>query len=130
MNPNIAAYMGIAEDCLQDAQVLFQESRYRGVVGRAYYAYFDAVKALLATKDITTKSHSAARALFGEHFIKNGPYQKQDATALHRLFNLRQDAEYEPGEEVTSLDAQNAIETAAEFLLQVEAYLKQNGFAA
>lgn len=130
MNQNVAAFMGIAEDCLQDAQVLIKESRYRGTVGRAYYAYFNATRALLATKELKTKSHSAARALLGEHFIKNGPFQKQDSTALHQLFILRQDAEYDPDEEVTGSEAQHAIETAAEFLLQVEAYLKQNGFTA
>lgn len=120
--------MLIAEDCLQDAVILHQSEQYRGACGRAYYAYFDAIRALLATKDITTKSHAAARGLFSANFVKEGPFTKKDSTRLNELFELRQTGEYDPDETVSESDAQKAIEVTSEFLLQVEADLRENEF--
>jgi uncharacterized protein (UPF0332 family) len=120
-------YMALAEECLNEANVLYQNRLFRGTCGRAYYAYFDAVRALLATKNIVTKSHSAARGLFSEHFIKDGPFSKKDATWLNELFQLRQTGEYEADEDLSEEDASKALEIATEFILQVEAYLHTTG---
>jgi len=65
-------YIQLAEDCLKAARILHEQGSHRQAVGRAYYAYFDAIRALLATKDIYTKTHAALRSLFGEYFIKLG----------------------------------------------------------
>ncbi len=126
----VGNYMLIAEDCLQEAIILYQNEKYRGSCGRAYYAYFDAIRALLATKNITTKSHGAVRGLFSANFIKEGPFSKQDSTLLNELFELRQAGEYDPDEDISDLDAKKAIDVASEFLLQTEAYLRENGFAS
>lgn len=114
----------LAEQCLKDARSLFEGSSYRSAAGRAYYAYFDAIRALLASKGVSTKSHSAIRMLFGEHFIKNGLFTKQDAKAFHELFLLRQNSDYEVDEDISETYVLDAIETGAEFLLQTEAYLR------
>ena len=124
MSEAVDAYMAMAEECLQEARLLFNSKLYRGAAGRAYYAYFDAVRALLATKSIATKSHSAARNLFGDNFVKEGPFTGQDAKSLHTLFDLRQSSEYDPDEFLEIGEVEKAIETAAEFLLQTEAYLR------
>jgi uncharacterized protein (UPF0332 family) len=130
MNENVSAYMLIAEECLRDSRSLLQTKSYRSASGRAYYAYFDAVRALLASKNITTKSHSSIKMLFGEYFVQAGPFTRSDAKAFQRLFLLRQNSDYEIDENVSEADASDAVETASEFLLQVEAYLRQNGFAS
>ena len=130
MNENVSAYMLLAEQCPKDAQSLFRDKSYRSAAGRDYYAYFDAVRVLLASKNISIKSHSAIRMLFGEHFVQGGLFDKTDAKDFHRLFQLRQDSDYEIDEDVSEIDALDAVETAAEFLLQVDAYLRQNGFAS
>ena len=128
MKKNVANYMSMAENCLSDARILLEKGSYRNAVGRAYYAYFDAVRALLASKSIVTKSYSAVRSLFSQHFVKDGPFLANGAKELNSLFVLRQDAEDDP-DELFDFDAVNkAVETAAEFLLQVEAYLRDNGF--
>lgn len=120
--------MLIAEDCLEEAAILFQNKKFRGACGRAYYAYFDAI--LLATKEITTKSHAAARGLFSANFVKAGPFEKKDSTYLNELFELRQAGEYDPDEDISEEDTRRAIDLASEFLLQVEAYLRENGFTS
>ena len=122
-------YMLLAEDSLAQAKLLLANEFYRGASSPAYYAYFDAVRALLATKGIVTKSHSAARGLFSSNFVKDGPFVKSDSTLLNDLFELRQAGEYDPDETISESDARKAVEAATEFLLQPEAYLRDHGFA-
>lgn len=55
----VGSYMLLAEDCLAQAKLLYDNEFYRGACGKAYYAYFDAVRALLMSKEITTQSFSA-----------------------------------------------------------------------
>ena len=49
---------------------------------------------------------------------------------LNELFELRQTEEYDPDETVSESDAHKVIKIASEFLLQVEAYLQENGFSS
>lgn len=126
----VGNYILMAQDCLEDAIILHQNGKFRGACGRAYYAYFDAVRALLATKGIITKSHAAARGLFSANFVKAGPFVKQDSTFLNELLELRQTGEYDPDEDISEEDTRKAIDIASEFLLQVEAYLRENGFTS
>ena len=128
MNKNVSAYMLMAQDFADDARLLLEAGRYRSAASRAYYGYYDAVRALLATKSINSKTHQAARALFGEHFVKNGPFDRQDAQDFHALFDLRQNSDYDPDEDLNVAAVEKAVETAAEFVLQTEAYLRSMGY--
>ena len=83
----VGHYILIAEDCLEEAIILYQNEKFRGACGRAYYAYFDAVRALLATKGIITKSHAAARGLFSAHFVKEGPFLNKTRHFLTNYLN-------------------------------------------
>jgi uncharacterized protein (UPF0332 family) len=128
MKNNVANYMSRAYDCLRQAQILLAEEEYTGVCNRAYYAYFDTIRALLATLDIATRSHAAVQNLFSLHFVKEGLFSRQDIKALSKLFEMRQNSDYDAEPIVTADDAQYAVDVVTEFLLQTEAYLRQNGF--
>lgn len=130
MKENVGHYMSRAYDCLKQARILFNEGEYTGVCSRVYYAYFDTVRALLATLDIATRSHSAAYNLFSQHFVKEGLFDKQDAKALAKLFDLRQSSDYDAEPVIDRDEAHYAIDVTAEFPLQVEAYLRENGFTS
>lgn len=128
MNKYVDAYMQMAEQCLKDARSLRKDGSYRNATGRAYYAFFDAVRALLASRSITTKSHQSIRMLFGEHFVKENLFDRQDAKNFHELFLKRQNSEYEIDEDMSEDEVANAIDIAAEFILQTEAYLRSIGY--
>lgn len=89
MNKDVLNYMARAMDCLKDAKSLLATDGYNGACNRAYYAYFDAVRAVLATLGIQTRSHSGVQTLFSQHFILSKIFQPQDAKALRKLFDLR-----------------------------------------
>lgn len=124
MKENVSNYMGRASDCLRQAKIMLREQEYTGVCNRAYYAYFDAVRALLATLDITTRSHSAVQNLFSLHFVKQGVFDKEDVKALSKLFNMRQDSDYDAEPTIDAEEASYAVDVTTEFLLQTEAYLR------
>lgn len=128
MNENVSNYMGRAYDCLRQARIMLREQEYTGVCNRAYYAYFDAIRALLATLDITTRSHSAVQNLFSLHFVKQGVFDKDDIRALSKLFDMRQDSDYDTEPTVDAGDANYAVDVTAEFILQTEAYLRSMGY--
>jgi uncharacterized protein (UPF0332 family) len=118
--------MLLAEQCVQDAQLLYTSKSYRSATNRAYYAYFDAIRALLSSKGVKTKSHAAVRMLFGQHFVKTGLFPKSDGTSFHKIFLLRQNSDYEIDEDISEEDAADAINLAAEFVVQVSAYLREH----
>ena len=128
MNANVANYMGRAYDCLRQATLLFNEGEYTGVANRTYYAYFDAVRALLATLNVNTRSHAAVQNLFSLHFVKENLFDKNDIKALAKLFDMRQNSDYEAEPDMDEEDARYAVDVTTEFLLQTEAYLRENGF--
>ena len=109
MRSNAGNYMSRAHDYLRQAQILLNEHEYTGVCNRAYYAYFDTVRALLATLDISARSHSAVQNLFSLHFIKDGLFDKQDVKALSKLFGMRQDSDYDAEPVVDADDARYAV---------------------
>lgn len=128
MNSNVVNYMGRAYDCLRQANLLLIEQEYTGVVNRAYYAYFDAIRALLATLNINTRSHAAVQNLFSLHFVKENLFDRSDTKALAKLFDMRQNSDYEAEPDINEMDAVYAVNVATEFLLQTEAYLRDTGF--
>lgn len=129
MKQLVTSYMARAMDCLKDANALLINEGYNGACKRAYYAYFDVVRALLATLDIATRSHSGVQSLFSQYFVLTKVFAPQDAKALSKLFDLRQRSDYDMDVEATKEDAEYAVEVTSEFLLQVEAYLREHGFA-
>ena len=76
------------------------------------------------------KTHTGAHTEFRKQFIKAGLFADSFCITMSALFNLRQGGDYEIDFDISREDAQDAVAKASEFLLQVEAYLRENGFAA
>lgn len=95
----------------------------RLAVSRAYYATFHAANAALNAVGRQAKSHAGTQALFGEHVIRNGTLDRELGRTLNRLMQLRHDADYEIGKEVTMEQAEDGVARAAAFVSAVEALL-------
>ena len=52
-------------------------ARYDDAASRAYYAMFQAARALLAARGLTARSHSGLAAVFAEHFVRTGEISVQ-----------------------------------------------------
>lgn len=85
---------------------------------------------LQATGDSMPKTHTGAHTEFGKQFIKTGLFAESLSVIISELFNLRQGGDYEIDFDISIEDASSAMNHASEFLLQVEAYLRENGFTS
>jgi len=112
-----------AAESLESAQILLGHGMLRPTVNRAYYAMFYAVLALLASEGRGTSKHSGAMALFDRDFVRTGVVRRELSSWLHKVFDLRQDADYAELVEVTPEQARIALERAEAFLAEVRQVL-------
>lgn len=124
------AYLQKASEDLAEAKVLLDANYPDGTCNRAYYSLFHCITALLlTTNQVLPKTHTGAHTEFRKQFIKTGLFAESFSVVISELFNLRQGSDYEIDFDISLEDAQSAVNQAAEFLLQVETYLRQNNFA-
>jgi uncharacterized protein (UPF0332 family) len=60
MKPEIRRLLEKAHDCLESAELNFENGFFDTSINRSYYGIFDALTALLIFKEITVKSHSGS----------------------------------------------------------------------
>ena len=110
----------MSEENLKDARTLFSSGSYRSAISRAYYVFFDMAKAALLTKKIAPKSHAAAIARFGEHFVKSGFIKGDYGRSFNRALEIRMEADYEALREFSSEEAEEVIQDAEKFFNEVK----------
>ncbi len=105
---------------LESAEILLKKKKYRDSISRSYYAVFDLVRALAATRGIVTKTHSGALRQFALYFVKTNVFKKEYSNRLNQLFERRQQADYEWQEEPSKELAQDSFLKAKEFVIATE----------
>jgi uncharacterized protein len=134
MNPEdirqlVQARIGQAVESLEDAQTLLQAGRSgRSIVNRSYYSMFYGVLALLQTINRIPRKHQGAISLFDREFVHKGLLSRELSADLHRVFEARQQDDYQKLEPVSLDEATAAIDTAERFLDAVRGYLTQAGY--
>lgn len=124
MKEDVIRLMSRAQDCLEDARLLYALNRYTGVLNRSYYAIFDAVNALLRLHDLHANSHRGAKNRFSELVIKPGLMPREAVVWLEGCLELRQAGDYDFEYDVTEADAAKSIEQATAFLFHTDAFLR------
>lgn len=114
-----------ANEALSEARLLHEADHYRGAINRAYYAMFYALQVLIVKNRVKLSKHSGAISYFDREFVKPGKIDQKFSKWLHRLFDLRQDADYGDMFEPSKVHCQQAIEQANEFVLQIKDYLEK-----
>ena len=117
-----------AEETLREAEILLNQSAFRGSINRSYYAMFYAVLGLLATRSLGTSKHSGVIGLFDREFVKTGLLSKELSRSLHRAFDERQASDYgemlEPDQELAAL----LLTQAQMFVREIKTQLAIVGF--
>lgn len=60
-----------------------------------YYAVYYAATALLISNGYTTRTHSGMITQMNVHFVLQGKLNKADGRLINKLFDLRQEADYD-----------------------------------
>ena len=125
MKPETDAYLSKSRECLAKAEWVLP--RWPDVAGReAYLAGLHAAQALIFERTgIVITTHGGVQGEFGR-LTKDEPRCDRDLRKfLGRTYNLKAIADYGtgPDSEVTSEEAQEAIETATRFISCIEELL-------
>jgi len=115
-----------AEETIQDAEAMLKvRISSRSIVNRAYYAMFYAVLALFLKENINLKTskHSGVISIFDRELILSGKIEKRFSQALHKMFNVRQEADYKELVEFTHQEAEEKVNIAKEFIGMIKGKL-------
>lgn len=115
--------MSRARTELEVAHLLLERGYPEQAASRVYYAAFYAADAALLHLGEMPSSHSGLIAAFGRLVVKEGGFDPGTGAVLHRLFELRSDADYESGT-VTAEQVRNALASAERFVAAVEEWLR------
>ena len=108
----------------RSAHVLLQAGDADGACNRAYYAMFDAARAvLLAGGYDVGKTHKGVLNAFSDRFVRNGPMPRELGRLLKHAEAYRYVADYE-GEPVALADAQVIVSQAETFVSTMTRYLQ------
>ena len=112
-----------ADESIQEAKTLAQNSLWLGAINRAYYAMFYTASALVVQKQQLISKQSGVIAFFDKEFVRNGIFPKELSRYLHFAFERRQNSDYGEIFTVNSEEAMQAIIDADLFVERVKDYL-------
>ncbi len=108
-----------AEETLSEAEKMLAGGfSPRTIINRAYYAMFYATLALFLRLEIDCKTskHAGVISIFDREFVLPGKMEPRFSRMLHRLFELRQKADYKELVEIALEDATYAVKHSREFV--------------
>lgn len=125
MNERTTQFLDHAASALEDATFLLEGNRLLALANRSYYSIFYCICALLATRNVTTKKHSAARAKFSELFVKTGLFSVGASKIAGNAFAARQSADYDMESFISEPEAILLLTDAREFYALTLAYFTE-----
>ena len=113
-----------AQSALGASQSCQRDGYYADAVSRAYYAVLHAAKATLAATGFgAPNTHDGVRNQFGLHIARTGLIERNFASEIGRLYDLRNRADYVVDAVFGEADAQDAIGRAEAFLNRIHTLL-------
>lgn len=117
---------------IQKAYVTLTEAKDCGACGhwtlaanRLYYSVYYAATALLADRDIVTRTHAGVIRLMGLEFISKGILSREEGSLLARLFEMRQGGDYDDFLEWTEEDVAPLFEKVQSLIERMEGLIKE-----
>ena len=115
-----------ARDSIGAAKLLAPDPLHAGfAASRAYYAMYYATQAILLTKEMSFRKHSAVIGAFGREFAKTGILPVELHGKLIQAEKRRLTGDYDARNAVTTDEAAESINDAEEFVAAIEKHLKQ-----
>ena len=84
-----------AESTYNDVLKSMEFGMFSTAANRLYYCFYYAASALLISKGIETHRHAGVQSMMHLHFVKPGLMTTEDGLLMRRLFNLRQESDYD-----------------------------------
>jgi len=111
---------------LGEAQDNFHANSYNVAVSQAYYAMYDAAKALLATRGVTGSKETDANLLliFAQHFVMTGDIEPEWQVLFEKALRARLACGYEAGHTARRDEAEEILTGAENFFTLIKKQLE------
>jgi hypothetical protein len=113
-----------AERLLEDARLLFRESRWESSINRSYYAALSAAKAALILFGVDPKTHEGVKTMFSMKLISNRLIAQEYGKWFRNLLSEREDVDYADYVTVDAPDAEEALHNASLFIKKIKAVIR------
>ena len=112
-----------AQGTFEDMEFCAREGKWEAASNRLYYALFHAMSALLVNDGHNMKSHRGVMALFGEHYVRTGIFDRKDGSLLSDLVIMRDNADYNCFFEATEEKLTPFIEPTRQLIDKIRQYI-------
>jgi uncharacterized protein (UPF0332 family) len=123
MTEEVREFLDKPQRSIEAAKLLFSDGHYDFAAGRAYYAMFYALEALMLNKGLSFSKHSALIAAFGKAFIKSGLFDSRFHRAVLHALDLRNAGDYGTVRKIAEEQVSRAIVEAGELLEEIKRHL-------
>jgi len=109
-----------AKETFAEIENLVLLGYWRTAANRLYYSCYYAVSSLLIKNEIKAHTHSGVISQFGLYFVKTDIFSQKEGRFFKRLFELRQDGDYDDWITITEEDILPLIEPVSDFIAKIE----------
>jgi len=109
------------------AKTLYESETFDVALNRAYYAAFDAMRAVNALDGFDSSKHSGVIAHFNQEYVKSGKFPPTTSAIIRKASMLREKSDYEDFYKPDKEETADIIEKVSVFLKDTEVYLQGQG---
>jgi len=109
------------------AKTLLASGDYGFALNRAYYAAFDAMRAVHAPEGFDSSKHSGVISHFNQEYVKTGKFPPGTSAIIRKASMLREKSDYEDFYEPEPEEAAETVAKVETFLRDTENYLRTAG---
>ena len=114
-----------AANCLKASKTAIESDDYFTAANRSYYAVFNAIRCILALRQVDFKSHGDVIGYFRREFVKTPIFPKDMSDITGSLFDVRNKCDYDDFYIVIKEDVRSQYFSAEYFLCEIRKYLDQ-----
>ena len=112
-----------AQKTLKEVDVLKEAAMWNAASNRLYYALFHAISALLINDGYQVKSHRGILSQFGQHYVRNGIFGREDGRILSEMVVMRDNADYNCYYEAAEDNVLSYITPVCELINKIKNYI-------
>lgn len=110
---------------LEEIKFLLDNGYANTAISRMYYACYHAISALLFHNNIDTRTHKGLRLQFNNHFVKTGKISIDKARIFARIYERRQESDYDDFMEFTLSQAKEYNSVIIDLIKIIHSLIKE-----
>lgn len=114
-----------AQKTFGELDVLMNAGMWNTAANRLYYALFHAVSALLVNDGHAVKSHRGVLAQFGQYYVREEIFSREDGRILSELVIMRDNADYNCFYEAAEENVRSYIIPVRNLIEKIKNYINQ-----